>query len=160
MQDYMKNKLTELGVIGFGLLLILFTQSVKLIKNPDSTPVTWKTFAGLVVLGLFAFLGVLFADLMKMTGIKILASFPVLGWVSIISLIFCLCSNFFVDMIGGVDFMSITTPVLTFAGISVANNIKELSKSSWKYLILAIFVFLGSYLFRVIFAALGLLIAG
>ena len=160
MNSYIKNKFKELGVIGFGLFLILFTQSIRLLKNPESTPVTWKTFIGLLVLGLFAFLGVLFADLMKMTKITILASFPVLGWVSIISLIFCLCSNFFVDVIGGVDFMSITTPVLTFAGISVADNIKELSKSSWKYLVLAVFVFLGSYLFRVIFAALGLAIAG
>ena len=69
-------------------------------------------------------------------------------------------SNFFVKAIGAVDFLSITTPVLAFAGVSVADSLGDLTKSSWKMLIVAIFVFLGSYLGRVILAQLGIMITG
>lgn len=141
-----------------GAGLILFTQAVKLIKNPESTPISGNTFAGLLVLILFSFIGLIIAELMKLTNIKILASFPVLGWVSITSLIFCLISNFFVTAIGGVDFLSITTPVLAFAGISVADNLSDLSKNSWKYLIVGGFIFFGSYLGRVLLAQLGIML--
>lgn len=160
MEKYIKSKLSILGTIGLGALLVLFTQAVKLLKNPLSTPISIETFYGLAVLIVFSFLGVLFSDLMKKTGIKILASFPILGWVSIISLIFCLLSDFFVKAIGGVDFLAITTPVLAFAGVSVADNLGDLTKNSWKILIVAIFVFFGSYLLRVILAQLGIMLVG
>lgn len=158
--EFIKKQLPILKIIGLGAFLILFTQAVKLIRNPNGTPITIQTFYGLVVLSLFAFIGVLIAELMKKTGIKILASFPVLGWVSIVSLVFCLISDFFVRAIAGVDFLSITTPVLAFAGVSVANSLGDLSKNSWKYLIVAVFVFLGSYLLRVILAQFGIWITG
>lgn len=155
--NIIKSQIKNLKVLFLGAGLILFTQSVKLIKNPESTPVNLKTIVGLLVLVSFAFIGLIIAELMKKTGIKILASFPVLGWVSVVSLIFCLISNFFVDAISGVDFLSITTPVLAFAGVSVADSLGDLSKNSWKYLIVGVFVFLGSYLGRVLLAQLGLM---
>lgn len=55
--------------------------------------------------------------------------------------------------------LSITTPVLAFAGVSVADSLSDLTKSSWKILIVAIFVFLGSYLGRVLFAQLGIMLS-
>lgn len=159
MKKTLQSQVPIISTIILGAFLIIFTQAIKLLKNPESTPITKETFYGVAVLALFAYLGIVFSNLMKKTGISILVSFPVLGWVSIISLIFCLFSNFFVKAIGGVDFLSITTPVLAFAGISVADNLKDVSKNSWKYLIVAVFVFLGSYLFRVILAQLGLMIS-
>lgn len=160
MITIIKEQLPRLKMLFVGAFLILFTQSIKLIKNPASTPITKETFMGLGVLVLFSFAGLIITELMKKTGIKILADFPVLGWVSITSLIFCLISPFFITAIGGVDFLSITTPVLAFAGISVANNLGDLSKNSWKFIIVALFVFLGSYLGRAIIAQLGLWIIG
>lgn len=156
MTTIIKDLLPKLKVLILGAGLILFTQSIKLIKNPESTPITMDTLWGLLVLVFFSFFGLIIAELMKKTNIKILASFPVLGWVSITSLVFCLISPFFVQAIGGVDFLSITTPVLAFAGVSVANNLGDLSKNSWKYIIVALFVFLGSYLGRLIIAQIGI----
>lgn len=158
--NIVKEQLSKLKVLGLGAGLILFTQAVKLLKNSESTPITWETFAGLAVLIFFSFVGIIIAELMKKTNIKILADFPILGWVSIVSLIFCLMSNFFITAISAVDFLSITTPVLAFAGISVANSLGDLSKNSWKYLIVAVFVFVGSYLGRALLAQLGLFIIG
>ncbi|CAM4201398.1 hypothetical protein H9L01_08280 [Erysipelothrix inopinata] len=160
MITIIKEQLPKLKMLFLGAGLILFTQFVKLIKNPASTPITMNTIMGLIVLVLFAYIGLLIAELMKKTGVKVLADFPVLGWVSVTSLIFCLISDFFIQAISGVDFLSITTPVLAFAGISVADNLGDLSKNSWKYIIVALFVFLGSYLGRAILAQLGIMIAG
>lgn len=160
MITIIKEQLPKLKMLFLGAGLILFTQFVKLIKNPASTPITMNTIMGLIVLVLFAYIGLLIAELMKKTDVKVLADFPVLGWVSVTSLIFCLISDFFIQAISGVDFLSITTPVLAFAGISVADNLGDLSKNSWKYIIVALFVFLGSYLGRAILAQLGIMIAG
>lgn len=55
-------------------------------------------------------------------------------------------SIFFVKYISAVDFLSITTPILAFAGISVSNKITELRKLSWKIFIIAFFVFGGRLL--------------
>ena len=54
-QEYVKIVLT----LVMSLLLILFTQWVKLIKNPKSTPITKETIFGLVILGVFSILGIL-----------------------------------------------------------------------------------------------------
>lgn len=147
-------------VLLLSVSLILFTQQIKLIKFPDSTPVTGMTFVGLAVLWAFSLMGIVVSYLTKRTKISFLQEFPTLGWVSLVSLIFCLLSDFFVQAIGAVDFLSITTPVLAFAGISVADSLVDLTKTSWKIAIVAIFVFSGAYVMTSIVAQLGLMLSG
>lgn len=147
-------------VIILSLVFILFTQQVKIWKNPDSTPIQSLTFVGLSFLWLFSILGIWISDMTKKIKVQFIQDFPILGWVSIVSIVFCLMSNFIVEAILAVDFLSITTPVLAFAGISVANQLVDLTKTSWKILIVAIFVFSGAYLLTTIVAQLGLTIAG
>ncbi|MGY3779560.1 hypothetical protein [Isobaculum melis] len=161
MTKLVQHKYIKFGlVLALSISLILFTQFIKLVKNPESTPINWMTIAGLLVLWGFAFLGLLISDLMKKTNLKVLADFPVLGWVSIVSLVFCLTSNFFVEAIGAVDFLAITTPVLAFAGISVADHLVDLSKTSWRVAIVAVFVFMGTYTGSALIAQLGLILSG
>lgn len=155
------NKYVQFGlVIVLSLVFILFTQQVKIWKNPDSTPIQALTFVGLGFLWLFSMLGIWISDISKKIKVQFIQDFPILGWVSIVSIIFCLMSNFIVEAILAVDFLSITTPVLAFAGISVANQLVDLTKTSWKILIVAIFVFSGAYLLTTIVAQIGLGIAG
>lgn len=155
------NKYVQFGlVIVLSLVFILFTQQVKIWKNPDSTPIQSLTFVGLGFLWLFSMLGIWISDLSKKIKVQFIQDFPILGWVSIVSIVFCLMSNFIVEAILAVDFLSITTPVLAFAGISVANQLVDLTKTSWKILIVAIFVFSGAYLLTTIVAQIGLGIAG
>lgn len=157
----MANKYVKYGLILLlSVSLILFTQEIKLLKNPDSTPITVETFYGLVSLWLFSMLGIFISDMMQKTPVKFIRDFPILGWVSITSLIFCLASDFFVQTIQHVDFLSITTPILTFAGISVANRLVDLRKTSWKVAIVAVFIFTGTYLGSALLGQLGLLLAG
>ena len=154
--EYIKISL----VLLLSICLILFTQGIKLLKNPASAPITFNTIQGLVVLWAFSMIGVFISTLVKKTNIKILADFPILGWVSLTSLFFCLLSDFFVQAIAGVDFLSITTPILAFAGLSVADSLMDLRKTSWRVAIVAIFVFIGTYLGSAIIAQIGLLLTG
>lgn len=154
--ELVKSQLPKLKMLCIGALLILFTQFVKSLRAPEVYSVTPQTFSGLFVLVLFSFIGILIGELAKRSGVKVLADFPVLGWVSLASLAFCLVSNVFVDAIGGVSLLAITTPVLAYAGVSVANSLGDFTKNSWKYLIVALFVFVGSYLGRVLIAQLGM----
>ena len=65
-QEYVKIVLT----LVMSLLLILFTQWVKLIKNPKSTPITKETIFGLVILGVFSILGIFIHGLVQKLPIK------------------------------------------------------------------------------------------
>ncbi|MFC4620568.1 hypothetical protein ACFO4N_17900 [Camelliibacillus cellulosilyticus] len=147
-------------VILLSVALILFTQEMKLLKDPKSTPISWMTIWGLLVLWLFSMIGILLSDLAKKVPVKFIQNFPVLGWVSITSLVFCSLSNVFVETISAVDFLSITTPILTFAGISVADRLVDLRKTSWKVAIVAVFVFIGVYVGHALLAQIGLMVSG
>ncbi|MDR0879671.1 MAG: hypothetical protein LBN09_03095 [Clostridioides sp.] len=157
----LSNKYIQISLtLLLSISMILFTQAIKLVKNPESTPINGETILGLVVLWAFSMIGFLVSELMKKLHIKVLADFPVLGWVSLVSLCFCLANSFFVDAIAAVDFLSITTPILAFAGISVVNSLLDLRKTSWKVAIVAIFVFIGTYLGSAIISQIGLLLSG
>ncbi|WP_087974131.1 hypothetical protein [Oceanobacillus rekensis] len=156
MNKYVKYGLILLLSVG----LILFTQEIKSLKDPNSMPVTGTTVLGLGVLWLFSMIGIGISDVMQKSSVKFIRDFPILGWVSITSLVLCLISDFFVQAIQAVDFLSITTPILTFAGISVANRLVDLRKTSWKIALVAIFVFTGTYAGSALLAQLGLYLAG
>lgn len=151
-------------IVLMSICLILFTQWVKLWSNPKSTPITKYTIFGLAFLWLFSMVGLLIGLGLGKTKIKVIKDFPVLGWVSITSLIACLTiwpfSAFVIQSINGVDFLSITTPILAFAGISVADRLGELKNLSWKVAFVAMFVFIGTYIGSAIIAQIGLLITG
>ncbi|WP_198684066.1 DUF3100 domain-containing protein [Brachybacterium sp. YJGR34] len=152
--------ITFVAVLLLSLALVLFTQQMKLWVNPESTPITALTLGGLATLWLFALIGIVIGDLMTISRVPVLRDFPVLGWVSLVSLAGCLAWSGFVDAIGAVDFLSLTTPILAFAGVSVADRLVDLSKTSWKIAITAVFVFLGTYVGSALLAQFGLSVSG
>lgn len=161
----MENKIQEWTKILLTLLmslsLILLAQYVKFLKNPQkSTPITKDTFVGLFVLGLITVIGIIIQKLMQKQPIQIIKDFPVLGWVSMTSLFFCLIFPFAIKAIHAVDFLGITTTILTFAGLSIANRLGDLKKVSWKIAIVGTFVFIGTYLGSALIAHIGLLLTG
>ena len=150
-QEYIKIILTLI----MSLLLILFTQWIKLLKNPKSMPITKETVFGLVILGIFSILGIFIHGIVQKQPVKIIKDFPILGWVSMVSLVACIIFPQVIEAVNSIDFLSITTPILTYAGISVADRLKDLRKVSWKIVIVGIFVFLGTYLGSAILAQIG-----
>ena len=155
-QEYIKIILTLI----MSLLLILFTQWIKLLKNPKSMPITKETVFGLVILGIFSILGIFIHGIVQKQPIKIIKDFPILGWVSMVSLVACIIFPQVIEAVNSIDFLSITTPTLTYAGISVADRLKDLRKVSWKIVIVGIFVFLGTYLGSAILAQIGFFLSG
>ena len=155
-QEYIKIILTLI----MSLSLILFTQWIKLLKNPKSMPITKETVFGLVILGIFSILGIFIHGIVQKQPIKIIKDFPILGWVSMVSLVACIIFPQVIEAVNSIDFLSITTPILTYAGISVADRLKDLRKVSWKIVIVGIFVFLGTYLGSAILAQIGFFLSG
>lgn len=145
-------------VLLLSVSLILFTDIMKQLRVGEGVTVSWDTIGGLAVLWLFSMIGILISSLMKKVPVKVLQEFPVLGWVSITSLVFCLSSDVFVEAIQAVNFLSITTPILAFAGISVVDRLSDLRKTSWRVAIVAIFVFTGTYLGSAILSEIGLML--
>lgn len=148
------------GVLLLSVALVLFTQQMKLWVDPASTPITAATLGGLATLWLFSLIGLVIGDLMTLSRVPVLRDFPVLGWVSLTSLAGCLAWGGFVEAIGAVDFLSLTTPILAFAGVSVADRLTDLSKTSWKVAITAVFVFIGTYVGSALLAQFGLGVSG
>lgn len=48
--------------------------------------------------------------------------------------------------VGQISFMSLTTPVLAYAGLSLAKDLGALKATGWKIVIVSIFVFIGTFL--------------
>lgn len=75
--------------------------------------------------------------------------FPAFAWASLIALIlsmpFMPTADWFLGQTDKVNFLGTTTPILAFAGISVGNKIQALKKMSWRVLIIAVTVFIGTY---------------
>ncbi len=90
--------------------------------------------------------------------------FPAFAWATMISLLlsmpFMPTANWFLSTTGQVNFLGTTTPILAFAGISVGNKLGALKKMSWKIVIIAIFVFIGTFFGSAIIAQLVLKMQG
>jgi hypothetical protein len=125
----------DLKILLLAAFLILFCM------YSGNKPISIDTLIGLALLIAICMAGLRLRTLFSKL------NFPALAWVSTISLIICLpsipYSEYATRYINAVDFLSITTPILAFAGISVSNKMLELKKLSWKIFIVAFFVFGG-----------------
>src|SRR6056297_1329682 len=90
--------------------------------------------------------------------------FPAFAWASLSALIlsmpFMPTHDFFMNLNEHVEFLGTTTPILAFAGISVGNKIEKLKKLSWKVILVAIFVFMGTFFGSAIVAQIVLKLQG
>ncbi len=90
--------------------------------------------------------------------------FPAFAWASLSALIlsmpFMPTHDFFMKLNEHVEFLGTTTPILAFAGISVGNKIEKLKKLSWKVILVAIFVFMGTFFGSAIVAQIVLKLQG
>ncbi len=86
--------------------------------------------------------------------------FPAFAWASLTALVlsmpFMPTAGWFLEYTNSVNFLGTTTPILAFAGISVGNRIKQFKELSWKVLIVAIMVFVGTYFGSAIIAQIVL----
>ncbi|MGX6592194.1 hypothetical protein [Cetobacterium ceti] len=75
--------------------------------------------------------------------------FPAFGWVTILGFLMSIPYNpmakIFMEHTSKINFMAITTPLLTLAGISVGGKIEELKSMSWKIVLISMIVFVSIF---------------
>ena len=69
-------------------------------------------------------------------------------------------SGTIIKHVSEINFMSLTTPVLAYAGLSLAKDLPLLKESGWKLAVVAMFVFVGTFLGSAIIADIVLRATG
>lgn len=133
-------------------ILVMITQRVGL-----GTPMI-DTVPGIILIILVALVALVIREMFSKS------VFPAFGWVTILGFILSMPQNpmsaKFMEYVGKVDFISITTPLLTFAGISVGNKIDELKRMSWKIVLISVVVFITIFFACALIAQTVLRITG
>jgi hypothetical protein len=82
---------------------------------------------------------------------------PSVAWISLVGILLTLPwtpgSEWIVTQVKNVNFLSLATPALAYAGFAIARNeIETAKRSGWKLALVAAFVFIGTYLGSVLVA--------
>ncbi|AIL33281.1 hypothetical protein [Basilea psittacipulmonis] len=89
---------------------------------------------------------------------------PSIGYISLFALIVTLpsvpFSETFVYYTGKISLLSITTPCLAYAGISIGRNWADFRRLGWRAMVVCLAVFLGTYLGSAIIAEIVLRFQG
>ena len=90
--------------------------------------------------------------------------FPAFAWASMIALLltmpFVPTSKFMLEYTKSVNFLGTTTPILAFAGIAIGSQVDRLKQLSWKLVVVAFAVFLGTFFGSAIVSEIVLKIQG
>jgi hypothetical protein len=90
--------------------------------------------------------------------------FPAFAWASLIALIltmpFVPTSKFLLEYTKHVNFLGTTTPILAFAGISIGMKVARIKELSWRLILVAFCVFLGTFFGSAVIAHIVLKIQG
>jgi len=117
-----------------------------------------KAIPGMIIIIIIAMASLIIKGLMPKS------KFPAFAWAMLIALVltmpFIPTSKFMLNYTNQVNFLGTTTPILAFAGISVGMKIAELKKLSWKLVVVAIFVFIGTFFGSAIIAQIILKLQG
>ncbi len=112
--------------------------------------------------------GMLILIAMSMAGVSasrlIPGNIPSVAYIVVIGCILTYPSFPGAEVISGfiknVSFLSLTTPILAYAGISIGKDLDALKKTGWRIVVVAIFVFIGTYLGSAIIAESTLRLTG
>lgn len=69
-------------------------------------------------------------------------------------------SSTIMKYVSEINFMSLTTPVLAYAGLSLAKDLDALVMSGWRIIVVSVFVFIGTFLGSALIADIILRLAG
>lgn len=117
-----------------------------------------KAIPGMILILMIAMISVIIKDFMPRS------QFPAFAWATLIALVltmpFMPTAKFVLGYTNQVNFLGTTTPILAFAGISVGMKILQLKKLSWRLVIVACFVFIGTFFGSAIIAQIVLKLQG
>lgn len=112
-----------------------------LIGNPQAE--LSASFAGMLILLTVTLAGMALAELLPL-------KLPAIAYITLIAVVLSLPqtpgSAYVIHATGQISLLSITTPILAYAGISIGRNWTDFTKLGWRALLVASLVFLGTYL--------------
>lgn len=125
-------------------------------------------FVGYKVDPIAAFPGMLILFLIVVVGLWITkvmpGNLPAVLYVSLLGIILTMpwfpLGNKIAELTSKVNFLALTTPILGYAGISMGKDLDALKKNGLKIIIVAIFVFIGTYMGSAIIAEVVLRLTG
>ena len=147
-----RNILNEVKILLVVCIMILVGQWLGFGIKP------WESLSGMLVVLVVSQVALIIKAALPMI------KFPAFAWASLIALAlsmpFMPTADWFLSQTNQVNFLGTTTPILAFAGISVGAKTDTLKKLSWKVIIVAIFVFIGTFFGSAIIAHIVLKLQG
>ena len=147
-----RNILNELKILIVVCIMILVGQWIGFGIKP------WEAIPGILLVLLVSQVALIIKAALPMI------KFPAFAWASLIALVlsmpFMPTADWFLGHTGQVNFLGTTTCILAFAGISVGAKIDKLKELSWKVILVAVFVFIGTFFGSAIIAHIVLKLQG
>lgn len=125
-------------------LLLIAVCVIALVGNTVATEATvMQGLVGLVILYLIAMAGLVLTHLVPV-------NLPSVAWISLVGIVATLPwtpgSGWLLERVAHVNFLTLATPCLAYAGIAIARREIEIAKTSgWKIFIVAVLVMTGTY---------------
>ena len=116
-----------------------------------------------IVLGLAVLYGMCVVGLLLTKFVPL--RLPSVAWISLVAVVLTLPMLPWADaifpLVEGIDFLALAVPPLAYAGFAISKlEIAVLKRSGWKILIIAILVFLGTYIGSAMIAEITLRLTG
>lgn len=140
------------------IYILLITAAISVIANwvgPGISPL--QGIPGVLILAAISIAGIGIAEIMPG---KIPAVAYIVTLATIVTIPAFPLSSFISYHTGNVDFTTLCTPILAYAGIYTGENLDKLKKTGPKIIILSIFVILGTYIGSAVIAQLILKMIG
>lgn len=140
------------------IFILLITAAISVIANwigPGINPL--QGIPGVLILAAISVAGIGISEIMPG---KIPAVAYIVTLATIVTIPAFPLSSFISYHTGNVDFTTLCTPILAYAGIYTGENLDNLKKTGPKIIVLSIFVILGTYIGSAIIAQLILKMIG
>lgn len=140
------------------IFILLITAAISVVANwvgPGISPI--QGIPGVLILAAISIAGIAISDIMPG---KIPAVAYIVTLATIVTIPAFPLSGFISYHTGNVDFTTLCTPILAYAGIYTGENLDNLKKTGPKIIVLAIFVILGTYIGSALIAQIILKMIG
>jgi hypothetical protein len=116
-----------------------------------------KALPGMLILGAISFLGWWLSTVLPW-------KLPSIVYISLIAILLTTPwtpgSEWILSHTNNINFLALCTPILAYAGISIAKDLDQFAKMSWKIAIVAMFVLSGTFIGSCIIAQIMLKVTG
>ena len=157
------------GMLVVSALMVLCGNAVIYVKATPGLPSGFgpyvasmtRSIPGMLILFVFVFAGVICKRYIPL-------QLPAAAYIVTIGCIVCIpgapgstgpisqfmnaLSGTIIKYVNEISFMSLTTPVLAYAGLSLAKELPTLKESGWKLAVVSCFVFIGTFMGSILIA--------